>query len=54
MQRPLRIIFFVLLGLAVFAGPAAIRLYTDWLWFGEVGYQQVFLTVIRAQSFCSR
>ena len=50
MQRPLRLIFFALFGLAFFAGPAAIRFYTDWLWFGEVGYQQVFLTMLRAQT----
>jgi uncharacterized membrane protein (UPF0182 family) len=50
MQRPLRLAFFALVGLAFFAGPSAIRFYTDWLWFGEVGYPQVFLTVIRSQS----
>lgn len=26
------------------AVPGAIHLYTDWLWFGEVGFQRVFLT----------
>jgi uncharacterized protein len=26
------------------AVPGAIHLYTDWLWFGEVGYERVFLT----------
>ena len=24
--------------------PAAIEFYTDWLWFGETGYQRVFLS----------
>jgi uncharacterized membrane protein (UPF0182 family) len=33
-----------------FAGPSLIRFYTDWLWFGEVGYQQVFLTMLRTQG----
>ena len=50
MHRPVRFVVLILLALAFFAGPAAIRFYTDWLWFGEVGYPQVFLTVIRAQS----
>ncbi|MGH9257149.1 MAG: UPF0182 family protein [Vicinamibacterales bacterium] len=50
MQRPVRFAVLALLGLAFLAGPSAIRFYTDWLWFGEVGYQQVFLTILRAQS----
>jgi hypothetical protein len=50
MHRPLRFVILILLALAFFAGPAAVRFYTDWLWFGEIGYQQVFLTVLRAQS----
>jgi len=50
MQRPFRFALLALLGLVFLASPSAIRFYTDWLWFGEVGYQQVFLTVIRAQS----
>src|SRR3970040_1079918 len=50
LKRPLRFVVLGLLALAFFGGPSAIRFYTDWLWFGEVGYQQVFLTVIRAQS----
>jgi uncharacterized membrane protein (UPF0182 family) len=32
------------------AGPTAVSFYTDWLWFGETGYQQVFLTMLRAQT----
>jgi uncharacterized protein len=50
MHRPVRFAILIVLALAFFAGPAAIRFYTDWLWFGEVGYPQVFLTVLRAQS----
>ena len=30
--------------------PSAIGYYTDWLWFGEVGYQAVFLRTINAQA----
>ena len=33
-----------------FAGPSLVTFYTDWLWFGEVGFQQVFLTTLRAQG----
>ena len=36
--------------LLVLAGPSLVRFYTDWLWFGEVGYQQVFSTILRAQA----
>ena len=34
----------------VFVGPSLLGLYTDWLWFGEVGYQQVYSTTLRAQG----
>ena len=50
MRSPLRLVLLAL-GLLVFlAGPSLLRYYTDWLWFGEVGYQQVFLTMIRSQG----
>jgi uncharacterized membrane protein (UPF0182 family) len=32
------------------AAPSAVSFYTDWLWFRETGYQQVFLTILRAQA----
>lgn len=32
------------------AVPSLATFYTDWLWFGEVGYQSVFLTRIGAQA----
>ena len=32
------------------AGPSFVRLYTDWLWFGEVGYQPVFTTMLGSQG----
>jgi hypothetical protein len=50
MQRPVRFFVLALLALLFFAGPSAVRFYTDWLWFGEVGYQSVFLTMLRAQA----
>jgi len=50
LQRPVRLVVLGVLALALFAGPSLVRFYTDWLWFGEVGYQQVFLTMLRAQA----
>src|SRR5688500_17596230 len=44
-------LFVLLAFLAVtFAGPSMVRFYTDWLWFGEVGYQFVFATMLRSQG----
>ena len=40
----------VVLALAFLAGPSLLRFYTDWLWFGEVGYQQVFLTIVQSEA----
>ena len=50
LQRPLRFLILVPLALVFFGGPSLVRFYVDWLWFGEVGYQQVFLTMLRAQG----
>src|SRR5688500_7018252 len=36
--------------LVVFTGPSMLRFYTDWLWFGEVGYQSVYATMLRSQG----
>jgi uncharacterized membrane protein (UPF0182 family) len=36
--------------LAIVLLPAAVTFYTDWLWFVETGYQQVFLGTLKAQS----
>ena len=44
---PLAITAFVLLFVAA---PSLIAFYTDWLWFGEVGYQSVYLTILRTQA----
>src|SRR5688572_32585771 len=32
------------------AAPSFIRFYTDWLWFGELGYQFVLTTMLRSQG----
>jgi uncharacterized protein len=50
MNRPGRIAFLLVLVLIFLAGPSVIRFYTDWLWFGEVGYQSVYATMIRTQG----
>jgi uncharacterized membrane protein (UPF0182 family) len=50
LKRPVRFLVLGLFALLFFAGPSAVRFYTDWLWFGEVGYQSVFLTMLRAQA----
>jgi len=36
------VIIAVLIIVALWAGPRLVRFYTDWLWFGEVGYLGVF------------
>ena len=48
MKRETRIQLIVLLTIVIVGGvwPTAAGYYTDWLWFGEVGYQQVFVTAI--------
>jgi len=49
-RHPLRIIVLVAAALIFFGGPSLLRFYTDWLWFGEVGYQQVFSTIVRTEA----
>ena len=50
MSRPVRFTLLALAALVFLAGPSLLRFYTDWLWFGEVGYQHVFLTMLRMQG----
>jgi len=50
MRHPLRFIVLPLVPILLLAGPSIVRFYTDWLWFGEVGYQQVFVTMLRSQG----
>ena len=50
MIRPSRIAIVVGLVLLALIAPSLVKFYTDWLWFGEVGYQPVFLTMLRAQG----
>ncbi|HEU5254532.1 MAG TPA: UPF0182 family protein [Vicinamibacterales bacterium] len=50
MRVSLRFTVIVVLALLFFGAPSLIRFYTDWLWFGEVGYQEVFTTIVRSQA----
>ncbi len=50
MPHPTRLILLFVGLLIFFAGPTLVRLYTDWLWFAETGYQQVFLTMLGSQA----
>jgi len=44
----------LLLALLLFLGlPFVVRFYIDWLWFGEVGYQSVFLRTLTAKATLS-
>jgi len=49
-RRSLRLILPVALAVVLLAGPSLVRFYTDWLWFGEVGFQQVFTAMIRNEA----
>jgi uncharacterized membrane protein (UPF0182 family) len=41
----------VVVALVLFlAAPSFVRFYTDWLWFGELGYQYVLATMLRSQG----
>jgi hypothetical protein len=47
---PLRIIVIVLAAAAFFVVPAAADFLADWMWFGEVGYRQVYSTEISIRA----
>src|SRR5690349_4764802 len=49
-QRTTRFVVLVIALILFFGGPSIVGFATDWLWFGELGYQQVFLTTLRAQG----
>ena len=44
MPRIARFAVFAVAALLFFGLPSALTLYTDWLWFGETGYRQIFAT----------
>ena len=45
----LRLFLIIAFVLVFFVLPSSTTLFTDWLWFGEVGYRQVFLTSMWAR-----
>jgi uncharacterized membrane protein (UPF0182 family) len=47
---PLRVIGFGVVAAAFFLVPAGIDFLADWLWFGEVGYRQVYSTEISVRA----
>ena len=49
-QRTSRIVILIFAAIIFFGGPSIVGFASDWLWFGELGYQQVFLTTLRAQG----
>ena len=50
MKHPIRLALLLLAFLTFMVGPSLVRFYTDWLWFGEMGYQPVFLTMLQSQG----
>ena len=51
-RRPPRLGFWLLIGFIVLAGAGqAVPLYTDWLWYNEVGFTQVFTTVLSLRGW---
>jgi uncharacterized membrane protein (UPF0182 family) len=50
MKRRWRIPVIGILILLVVIVPATVTFYTDWLWFGETGYQDVFVRTLTAQG----
>jgi uncharacterized protein len=49
MRRRLRTALVAAVVLLVLIVPALVNIYTDWLWFGETGYQSVFVRTVGAQ-----
>ncbi len=49
-RRPLRLSILLLFALLFFGGPSLVTFYTDWLWFNEAGYRQVFTAMLTAQT----
>ena len=49
-HRSMRALLITLAVLAFFGGPSLVTFYSDWLWFGELGHQPVFTTILQAQS----
>ena len=50
LMRRLPFLIPAVLLLLLIVSPQLVRFYVDWLWFGEVGYQDVFKTIISSQA----
>ncbi len=50
-RRLISYIIYGLLLLAFFVGPSIFRLLTDWFWFQEIGFQNIFITILSAKIF---
>ena len=51
-RRPPRLGFWLLIGFIVLVGAGqAVPLYTDWLWYNEVGFTEVFTTVLSLRGW---
>jgi len=49
-KRTIRFSILIAALVVFLAAPSFIRFYTDWLWFGELGYQSVLATMLRSQG----
>src|SRR5215216_3514083 len=49
-RNPFAIALIALVLFFFLAGPSLVSFYTDWLWYGEVGYRQVYSTTLKAQG----
>jgi uncharacterized membrane protein (UPF0182 family) len=50
MTRSWRVLLFGAVFLAAIVVPASVTFYTDWLWFQETGYRDVFLRILTTQA----
>jgi hypothetical protein len=50
MNRPWQFVLAAALFLLVIVIPGAVNFYVDWLWFGETGYREVYLTTLTTQA----
>ena len=48
-RRP-RAVLIAIVALLVLVVPALVDISTDWLWFGETGYQHVFVKIVTSQA----
>lgn len=49
LRHPIRLLI-TLFVLVFIVGPSLLGFYTDWLWFGEVGYRQVYVTMLTSEG----